>query len=53
MTQYPLRARRRRATSRFRLQVTLLVLAIIGIAYSAWFARWVRPVRHISVQVTR
>ena len=33
-----------RAASRFTLRVVLLFLVMVGIAYSAWFAPWTRPV---------
>jgi cell division septal protein FtsQ len=53
MSEHPLRERRRRAARWFLARVFVLLVLIGGVAYAAWFAPWARPVRHISVDVTR
>ena len=47
----PLKERRRRAARWFLFRVSLLLLLIGGIAYSAWFAPWARPVREIKMEI--
>ncbi len=53
MALITLRERRRRAGRWFLIRVGMLLLLMGLLAYSAWFAPWAKPVRHVPIETTR